>query len=86
MRTNREILTVKLCMCLIMALTTPVMIASVILVLGYMDPIFDDAERDGIIGLLTLCMFLQWIKGIYEKITTTVKSSDSGTETGIETN
>lgn len=86
MRTDREILTVRLCMCLIMVLTIPVMVASVILVLGYMDPIYDDAERDGIIGLLTLCMFLQWIKGIYEKISDTVKSSDSDTETGIETN
>lgn len=81
MRTDRKILAVKLCMCLITVLITLVIwVASVMMITGNMDPIFDDAERDGFIGLLTLCMFLQWVKGIYEKKTATVKSSDNGTK------
>lgn len=87
MRTDRKILTARLCICLITVLITLIIgVASVMMISGYMDPIFDDAERDGLIGLLTLCMFLQWVKEIYEKMTATIKSSDSGTETGIETN
>lgn len=87
MTNDRNILTVRLCMCLITVLITLIIgIASVMMITGNMDPIFDDAERDGLIGLLILCMFLKWVEGVYEKMTATVKSSDSGTETGIETN
>lgn len=86
MRTDRKILTVKLCVCLITVLITLVFgVASMMLISGNMDPVFDDAERDGLIILLILCMFLEWTKGIYEKMTATVKSSDNETETGIET-
>lgn len=86
MRNDRKIVTARLCLCLITVLITLIIgVASVMMVAGYMDPVFDDAERDGLIGLLTLCMFLDLIKGIYEKMTSTVKSSDNGTETGIET-
>lgn len=87
MTTERKVLVMRLYLCLMTVLITLIIgVASVMMISGNMDPIFDDAERDGIIGLLTLCMFLQWVKGIYEKITDTAKSSDSGTETGIETN
>ena len=87
MTTERKVLVLRLYLRLMTVLITLVIGgASVMMVSGNMDPIFDDAERDGIIGLLTLCMFLQWVKGIYEKMTDTVKSSDSDTETGIETN
>lgn len=86
MRTDRKILALRLSLCLMTVLITLVIgIASVMMISGNMDPIFNDAERDGLIGLLTLCLFIQWVKGIYEKMTDTVKSSDNGTETGIET-
>lgn len=86
MRTERKVLSARLCLCLVTVFITLVIgVASVMMIAGYMDPIFDDAERDGLIGLLTLCIFLQWVGGIYEKMTAAVKSSDSGTETGIET-
>lgn len=86
MRSDRKMATARLCLCLVTVFVTLVIgTASVMMVAGYMDPIFDNAERDGLIGLLTLCMFLKWVGGIYEKMTAAVKSSDSGTETGIET-
>ena len=86
MRTEHKVLSARLCLCLITVFITLVIgTASVMMIAGYMDPIFDDAERDGLIGLLTLCMFLDLIKEIYEKMTAAVKSSDNETETGIET-
>lgn len=86
MTTERKILVLRLYLCLITVLITLIIgVASVMMISGNMDPIFDDAERDGLIGLIILCMFLQWVRGIYDKITT-VKSSDNVTETGIETN
>lgn len=87
MRTDRELLSARVCLCLMTVFITLVIgTASVMMIAGYMDPVFGDAERDGLLGLLTLCMFLQLVLRIYDKMTDTVKSSDSGTETGIETN